>query len=426
MMIKKEMIAMLLAGGQGSRLGVLTEKVAKPAVAFGGKYRIIDFPLSNCINSGIDTVGVLTQYQPLRLNTHIGIGIPWDLDRNEGGVTVLPPYEKSTSSEWYTGTANAIYQNLDYMEQYNPDYVLILSGDHIYKMDYEIMLNYHKANKADITIACMPVPIEEASRFGIMVTDESGRVTEFEEKPEKPSSNLASMGIYIFSWKVLKEALIALKEQSNCDFGKHILPYCKDKGQRLFAYEYNGYWKDVGTLGSYWEANMELIDIIPEFNLYEEYWKIYTKGDIIPPQYIAADAVTDRCIIGEGTEIYGEVHNSVIGPNVVISRGAVVEDSIIMRNSTVGENTILNKAIIAEDVTIGDNVTVGFGEEAENVLKPAVYAFGIATIGENSVIPDNVKIGRNTAISGVTTATNYSGGVLASGQVIKVKDGEQA
>lgn len=420
------MIAMLLAGGQGSRLGVLTEKVAKPAVAFGGKYRIIDFPLSNCINSGIDTVGVLTQYQPLRLNTHIGIGIPWDLDRNEGGVTVLPPYEKNTSSEWYTGTANAIYQNLDYMEQYNPDYVLILSGDHIYKMDYEIMLNYHKANKADITIACMPVPIEEANRFGIMVTDESGRVTEFEEKPEKPSSNLASMGIYIFSWKVLKEALIALKEQSNCDFGKHILPYCKDKGQRLFAYEYNGYWKDVGTLGSYWEANMELIDIIPEFNLYEEFWKIYTKGDIILPQYIAADAVTDRCIIGEGTEIYGEVHNSVIGPNVVISRGAVVEDSIIMRNSTVGENTILNKAIIAEDVTIGDNVTVGFGEEAENVLKPAVYAFGLATIGENSVIPDNVKIGRNTAISGVTTATNYPGGVLASGQVIKVKDGEQA
>ena len=422
-MIKKEMIAMLLAGGQGSRLGVLTEKVAKPAVAFGGKYRIIDFPLSNCINSGIDTVGVLTQYQPLRLNTHIGIGIPWDLDRNEGGVTVLPPYEKSTSSEWYTGPANAIYQNLDYMEQYNPDYVLILSGDHIYKMDYEIMLNYHKANKADITIACMPVPIEEASRFGIMVTDESGRVTEFEEKPEKPSSNLASMGIYIFSWKVLKEALIALKEQSNCDFGKHILPYCKDKGQRLFAYEYNGYWKDVGTLGSYWEANMELIDIIPEFNLYEEYWKIYTKGDIIPPQYIAADAVTDRCIIGEGTEIYGEVHNSVIGPNVVISRGAVVEESIIMRNSTVGENTILNKAIIAEDVTIGDNVTVGFGEEAENVLKPAVYAFGIATIGENSVIPDNVKIGKNTAISGVTTKDDYPDGELAGGQVIAAKDG---
>ena len=329
-MIKKEMIAMLLAGGQGSRLGVLTEKVAKPAVAFGGKYRIIDFPLSNCINSGIDTVGVLTQYQPLRLNTHIGIGIPWDLDRIEGGVTVLPPYEKSTSSEWYTGTANAIYQNLAYMEQYNPDYVLILSGDHIYKMDYEVMLDFHKVNKADITIACMPVPIEEASRFGIMVTDESNRITEFEEKPEHPSSNLASMGIYIFSWPVLKEALIALKDQNGCDFGKHILPYCKEKGQRLFAYEYNGYWKDVGTLGSYWEANMELIDIIPEFNLYEEFWRIYTKGDVIPPQYISEDAVVDKCIIGEGTEIYGEVHNSVIGPNVVIGKGSVIRDSIIM------------------------------------------------------------------------------------------------
>lgn len=422
-MIKKEMIAMLLAGGQGSRLGVLTEKVAKPAVAFGGKYRIIDFPLSNCINSGIDTVGVLTQYQPLRLNTHIGIGIPWDLDRNEGGVTVLPPYEKSTSSEWYTGTANAIYQNLAYMEQYNPDYVLILSGDHIYKMDYEVMLDFHKANKADITIACMPVPIEEASRFGIMVTDESSRITEFEEKPEHPSSNLASMGIYIFSWPVLKEALIALKDQNGCDFGKHILPYCKEKGQRLFAYEYNGYWKDVGTLGSYWEANMELIDIIPEFNLYEEFWRIYTKGDVIPPQYISEDAVVDKCIIGEGTEVYGEVHNSVIGPNVVIGRGSVIRDSIIMKNTSVGENVVMDKAIVAEDVVVGNNVVIGCGEEAPNVLKPAVYSFGLAAIGENSVIPDNVKIGKNTAISGVTTKEDYPDGELAAGQVIAAKDG---
>ena len=422
-MIKKEMIAMLLAGGQGSRLGVLTEKVAKPAVAFGGKYRIIDFPLSNCINSGIDTVGVLTQYQPLRLNTHIGIGIPWDLDRNEGGVTVLPPYEKSTSSEWYTGTANAIYQNLAYMEQYNPDYVLILSGDHIYKMDYEVMLDFHKANKADITIACMPVPIEEASRFGIIVTDESSRITEFEEKPEHPSSNLASMGIYIFSWPVLKEALIALKDQNGCDFGKHILPYCKEKGQRLFAYEYNGYWKDVGTLGSYWEANMELIDIIPEFNLYEEFWRIYTKGDVIPPQYISEDAVVDKCIIGEGTEIYGEVHNSVIGPNVVIGKGSVIRDSIIMKNTSVGENVVMDKAIVAEDVVVGNNVVIGCGEEAPNVLKPAVYSFGLAAIGENSVIPDNVKIGKNTAISGVTTKEDYPDGELAAGQVIAAKDG---
>ena len=424
-MIKKEMIAMLLAGGQGSRLGVLTEKVAKPAVAFGGKYRIIDFPLSNCINSGIDTVGVLTQYQPLRLNTHIGIGIPWDLDRNEGGVTVLPPYEKSTSSEWYTGTANAIYQNLAYMEQYNPDYVLILSGDHIYKMDYEVMLDFHKANKADITIACMPVPIEEASRFGIMVTDESNRITEFEEKPEHPSSNLASMGIYIFSWPVLKDALIALKDQNGCDFGKHILPYCKEKGQRLFAYEYNGYWKDVGTLGSYWEANMELIDIIPEFNLYEEFWRIYTKGDVIPPQYISEDAVVDKCIIGEGTEIYGEVHNSVIGPNVVIGKGSVIRDSIIMKNTSVGENVVMDKAIVAEDVVVGNNVVIGCGEEAPNVLKPAVYAFGIATVGERSVIPDNVRIGKNTAISGITVPEDYPDGELAGGQVITAKDGDE-
>ncbi len=426
-MIKKEMIAMLLAGGQGSRLGVLTEKVAKPAVAFGGKYRIIDFPLSNCINSGIDTVGVLTQYQPLRLNTHIGIGIPWDLDRNIGGVTVLPPYEKSSNTDWYTGTANAIYQNMEYMEQYNPDYVLILSGDHIYKMDYEVMLDYHKANRADCTIAVMPVPMEEASRFGIIVAEDNGRIQEFQEKPKQPKSNLASMGIYIFSWPVLKEALIAKKNQSNCDFGMHIIPYCHEKGERLFAYEFNGYWKDVGTLGSYWEANMELIDVVPEFNLYEEFWRVYTKGDIIPPQYIADTAIIDRCIIGEGTEIYGKVHNSVIGSGVRIEEGAVVRDSILMRGTFIGRNTILDKAIVAENVTIGADCVIGTGEEAPNVYKPKVYGFGIATIGENSVIPAGVKIGRNTAIIGETLPEDYTDGVLASGGVImKEKAGDEA
>ena len=423
-MIKKEMIAMLLAGGQGSRLGVLTEKVAKPAVAFGGKYRIIDFPLSNCINSGIDTVGVLTQYQPLRLNTHIGIGIPWDLDRNVGGVTVLPPYEKSGNSDWYTGTANAIFQNMAYMETYNPDYVLILSGDHIYKMDYEVMLDYHKANKADVTIACMPVPIEEASRFGVMITDGNGRITEFEEKPEHPRSNLASMGIYIFSWPALKESLLALKDQPNCDFGKHILPYCRDNGKALYAYEFNGYWKDVGTLGSYWEANMELIDIIPEFNLYEEFWKIYTKGDIIRPQYIASEATIDRSIISDGAEIYGEVHNSVIGAGVTVEKGAVIHDSIIMKETVIGENAHIDKSIIAENVIVGDNVVMGVGEEAPNVLKPAVYGFGLVTIAENTVIPSNVKIGKNTAISGETTLEDYLDGELVSGGAIVKKDGE--
>ena len=423
-MIKKEMIAMLLAGGQGSRLGVLTEKVAKPAVAFGGKYRIIDFPLSNCINSGIDTVGVLTQYQPLRLNTHIGIGIPWDLDRNEGGVTVLPPYEKSTSSEWYTGTANAIFQNMDYMEQYNPDYVLILSGDHIYKMDYEVMLDFHKANKADVTIACMPVPIEEASRFGIMVTDDIGRITEFEEKPEHPSSNLASMGIYIFSWPALKEALMSLKDQNSCDFGKHVLPYCKEKGERLFAYEYNGYWKDVGTLGSYWEANMELIDIIPEFNLYEEFWKIYTNSEILPPQYISAQSVIERSIICNGAEVYGEVHNSIIGSGVIIGEGSVIKDSIIMKDARIGKNCVVDKAIIAENCVVGDNVTFGIGSDVPNKMKPNIYSGGLATIGENSVIPSNVQIGKNTAISGVTAAEDYEDGVLASGETL-IKAGER-
>ena len=423
-MIKKEMIAMLLAGGQGSRLGVLTEKVAKPAVAFGGKYRIIDFPLSNCINSGIDTVGVLTQYQPLRLNTHIGIGIPWDLDRNVGGVTVLPPYEKSTSSEWYSGTANAIYQNMAYMETYNPDYVLILSGDHIYKMDYEVMLDYHKANHADVTIACMPVPIEEASRFGVMITDGNGKITDFEEKPEHPRSNLASMGIYIFSWPALKESLNALKDQPGCDFGKHILPYCKDNNKRLFAYEFNGYWKDVGTLGSYWEANMELIDIIPEFNLYEEFWKIYTKGDVIRPQYISAEATVERSLVGEGAEIYGEIHNSVIGADVRIEKGAVIRDSIIMRHSHIGAGTTIDKAIIAENVEVGNNVVMGVGEEAPNVLKPKIYSFGLVTVGENAVIPDNVRIGKNVCISGVTTAEDYPNGELPSGGAIVEKDGE--
>ena len=422
-MIKKEMIAMLLAGGQGSRLGVLTSKVAKPAVAFGGKYRIIDFPLSNCINSGVDTVGVLTQYQPLRLNTHIGIGIPWDLDRNIGGVTVLPPYEKSSNSEWYTGTANAIYQNLEYMESYNPEYVLILSGDHIYKMDYEVMLDFHKANNAEVTIAVMPVPIEEASRFGIMIADENHRITEFEEKPEHPRSNLASMGIYIFNWKTLKEALIAMADQPALDFGKHVIPYCHEKGAPLYAYEFTGYWKDVGTLSSYWEANMELIDIVPEFNLYEEYWKIYTKSEIQPPDYIAADSVVERSIIGEGSEVYGEVYNSVIGCGVTIGKGTVIRDSIIMNQTQIGEGCEINKAIIAENVVVGNQVKLGVGEETENDTAPHIYNHGLVTIGEKSVIPDGISVGKNSVISGVTAAADYEDSQLASGKTL-IKAGE--
>ena len=361
--------------------------------------------------------------RPLRLNTHIGIGIPWDLDRNNGGVTVLPPYERSNNSEWYTGTANAIYQNLRYMESYNPEYVLILSGDHIYKMDYEVMLDFHKANNAEVTIAVMPVPIEEASRFGIMIADENHRITEFEEKPEHPRSNLASMGIYIFNWKTLKEALIAMADQPALDFGKHVIPYCHEKGAPLYAYEFTGYWKDVGTLSSYWEANMELIDIVPEFNLYEEYWKIYTKSEIQPPDYIAGDSVVERSIIGEGSDIYGEVYNSVIGCGVTIGKGTVIRDSIIMNQTQIGEGCEINKAIIAENVVVGNQVRLGVGEETENDTAPHIYNHGLVTIGEKSVIPDGISVGKNSVISGVTAAADYEDSQLASGKTL-IKAGE--
>ena len=421
-MIKKEMIAMLLAGGQGSRLGVLTSGMAKPAVSFGGKYRIIDFPLSNCINSGVDTVGVLTQYMPLRLNTHIGIGIPWDLDKNVGGVSVLPPYEKIEHTEWYTGTANAIFQNMNYMESFNPDYVLILSGDHIYKMDYETMLDFHKENGADVTIAVMPVPMEEAKRFGIMITDENKKITDFEEKPAHPRSNLASMGIYIFSWPALKEALIANQNQPGLDFGKHVIPYCRDKGEALYAYEFNGYWKDVGTLTSYWEANMELIDIVPDFNLYEEYWKIYTKSVSLPPQYFGENSHVERSIIGEGSEIYGQVYNSVIGCDVIIGEGCVVRDSILMNNTVIGAGSSLQKVITAEDVTIGSNVHLGVGDEAPNETDPSIYREGLVVLGEGTSFPDNLNIGKNVMINGATEPSDYPGGTLASGRKL-VKGG---
>ena len=423
-MIKKEMIAMLLAGGQGSRLGVLTAKMAKPAVAFGGKYRIIDFPLSNCINSGVDTVGVLTQYQPLRLNTHIGIGIPWDLDRNIGGVTVLPPYEKSANSEWYTGTANAIYQNIDYIDSFNPDYVLILSGDHIYKMDYEVMLDFHKENHAEVTIAVMPVPLEEAKRFGVMITDDKRQITDFEEKPEHPRSNLASMGIYIFNWETLKEALICNSNQQALDFGKHIIPYCHEKGSPLYAFEFNGYWKDVGTLSSYWEANMELINIVPEFNLYEEYWKIYTRSTILPPQFIAENSVIEKSIIGEGSDIYGQIFNSVIGCGVVIEEGTVIRDSIIMDETHIGKNCELNKAIVAEGAVLEDSVRLGIGEEVPNETDPHIYTDGMVTVGEKSIIPEGVTVGKNTVIFGTTTPDDYENANLASGRTL-IKAGDE-
>ena len=359
--MKKEMIAMLLAGGQGSRLGVLTAKVAKPAVTFGGKYRIIDFPLSNCINSGIDTVGVLTQYQPLRLNTHIGIGIPWDLDRNEGGVTILPPYEKAEKTEWYTGTANAIYQNLAYMEQYHPDYVLILSGDHIYKMDYEVMLDYHKSHNADVTVAVMPVPQEDASRFGIVITDGKGKIQEFQEKPEHPKSNLASMGIYIFNWKLLRKMLVAdMKDPDSAhDFGKNIIPQMLADGKTLLAYEFKGYWKDVGTIDSLWEANMDLLDKKDELDLGAYSWKIYTADVSTLPAYIGEEAETDRVYITQGCECSGKVTHTVMFTNSKVAEGATVTDSVLMPGAVVDEGATVTRAMIANGVRIGKGAVVG-------------------------------------------------------------------
>ena len=418
-MKQNSMLAMILAGGRGSRLHDLTNKVAKPAVSYGGKYRIVDFPLSNCANSGVDVVGVLTQYESIQLNSYVAAGGRWGLDAKDSGVYVLPPREKADENlNVYRGTADAISQNIDFIDKFDPEYVLVLSGDHIYKMNYDKMLAAHKEAKADATIAVIGVPMKEASRFGILITDEHNRITEFEEKPAVPRSNLASMGIYIFSWPVLKEALIKMKDEPGCDFGKHIIPYCHAKGDRSFAYEYNGYWKDVGTLGSYWEANMELIDIIPEFNLYEEYWKIYTKSDVIPPQYIASDAHIERSIVGEGTEVYGDVINSVIGAGVTIAKGAVVKDSIVMQGSVIGAGTSVEKAIIAENVKVGSDVQIGVGEYAPSTYDQKVYQFDLAPIGENSIIPDGVKIGKNTAIAGETTVGDYPDGLLASGNYI--------
>ncbi len=419
-MRKKEMIAMLLAGGQGSRLGVLTRKVAKPAVTYGGRYRIIDFPLSNCINSGVDTVGVLTQYQPLRLNQHIGIGIPWDLDKKNGGVTILAPHvKKGDAGDWFMGTANAIYQNIDFIDSNDPEYVLILSGDHIYKMDYSKMLRHHKEKNAAATIAVLEVPMEEAGRFGIMNTEEDDRIYQFEEKPKNPKSNLASMGIYIFTWSRLREALLEDNEvHVDSDFGKHIIPKMLEEGQTLYAYRFKGYWKDVGTIESYWESNMELIKALPEFNLYEDFWKIYTNNDHQPPQYTAPGAVVKESLISDGSEIYGEVHHSILGPQVVVEKGAVVRDSIIMGGTVVGAESVIDRCIIDEDCCIGKRIHMGIGENIPNETKPNIYDSGITVLGVKTTVPDDITIGKNCVIYGTTKPEDYENQKLESGKTV--------
>ena len=379
-MTKKNMIAMILAGGQGSRLGLMTKSMAKPAVPFGAKYRIIDFVLSNCSNSGIDTVGILTQYKPQMLNSHIGIGSPWDLDRVHGGVAMLPPYMTEQGGDWYKGTANAVYQNMNFMDQYDPNYVLILSGDHIYKMNYRKMLQAHIKNGADATIAVIDVPLEEASRFGIMNCDENHIIQEFEEKPAHPKSTLASMGIYIFSYDQLKSYLIADAEDPSSanDFGKNIIPNMIRDGKKLLAYQFSGYWKDVGTIESYWEANMDLLSEQNEVRLFDNSWKMYTETGIWPAQHIGERAVLKNCLVSEGCEIYGEVENSIIFPGVKIAETARVVNSIVMSGCVVEDQVIVNKAIILENSVIESNNVVGDGEQivlvdAESHIKPNYY-----------------------------------------------------
>ncbi|MFY9944874.1 MAG: glucose-1-phosphate adenylyltransferase [Exiguobacterium chiriqhucha] len=359
--MKQEMVAMLLAGGEGKRLGPLTRKTAKPAVNFGGKYRIIDFPLSNCTNSGITTVGVLTQYEPLELNRYLGIGSAWDLDRRNGGLAILPPYQAQSGKNWYEGTANAIYRNLSYIDDYDSEYVLILSGDHIYKMDYEKMLDFHKEKQADVTISVMEVPWDEAPRFGILNTSDDLRINEFDEKPEKPKSNLASMGIYIFNWKVLREHLIqdAEDETSSFDFGKNIIPNTLLDGLDVFAYKFKGYWKDVGTIQSLWEANMDLLEEDPPFDLYDPNWKIYSVNPNQTPQFIGKDACVEQSVINEGCQIEGEVQHSVLFYDVRVGEGSLVKDSVIMPGARIGKDVTIHRAIVASCAVIQDGATVG-------------------------------------------------------------------
>ena len=387
---KQEIVAMLLAGGQGTRLQVLTKDMAKPAVPFGGKYRIIDFPLSNCSNSGISTVGVLTQFMPLELNSYMGNGNPWDLDRVDGGLTILPPYTAGKTGEWYKGTANAIYQNIKYIEQYDPEYVLILSGDHIYKMNYNKMLEFHKEKKADLTVAHINVPLEEASRFGILNTDDDLRIVEFLEKPEHPVSTKASMGIYIFNWKVLKEYLIRDEKnpESEKDFGKNIIPMLLEEDRRIYAFPFAGYWKDVGTIESLWEANMDLIKRKEDFNISDKTWKIYYRHEGRLPQYIGESAEVTESMISDGTIVLGKVHESIVSSGVSIAQNSKVLGSIIMQNAVIEEGATVVNSIIAEGTVVKSGVTVGH-EEIE------LGKDMITVIGNFEVVEEDTKVGGN-------------------------------
>lgn len=394
---KTECLAMLLAGGQGSRLGILTKNVAKPAVPYGGKYRIIDFPLSNCVNSGIYTVGVLTQYQPLELNDYIGNGQAWDLDRANGGVHILSPYQQIKGTDWYRGTANAIYQNINFIDRYNPEYVAVLSGDHIYKMDYSKMLAYHKEKDAACTIAMLEVPWEEASRFGLMFTDEEGRITAFEEKPKEPKSNQASMGVYMFTWSKLREYLIAdeAKEDTSNDFGKDVIPAMHEAGERLFAYRFDGYWKDVGTIDSLWEANLDLLNPVANIDLSDASWKIYSNNPVTPPQYIASTAEVQNSLITGGSHVEGEIDYSILFSNVVVDEGAEVKYSIVMPGARIEKGAKVQYAMIAENAVVKSGAVVGEDpQECADLEK-----WGVAVVGPNLTVGEKAKVHAKVMIS---------------------------
>ncbi len=403
-----ECVAMILAGGQGSRLGALTKDVAKPAVPFGGKYRIIDFALSNCTHSGIETVGVLTQYQPLELNTYIGNGVPWDLDRSFGGVYVLPPYVKAEKGEWYKGTANAIYQNISFIQQFDPKYVLVLSGDHIYKMNYAKMLACHKEHNAAATVAVMPVPWEEAPRFGIMDVDSVGRIVEFEEKPEKPKSNLASMGIYIFNWQILKKYLIVDENnpRSENDFGKNVIPQMLSMNEPMYTYHFEDYWRDVGTVQSLWEAHMDMLSDPPRLDIRDDKWTIYSRNPVKPPHFISKSAVLKNCTITEGCDIYGVIEHSIISEGVTVEKGAIVRDSIIMPNAKIGEGAIVEKAIVGPGCSVGANDMIGLREIEDNPYQSKYCSDGIVLLEGGIMIDDNVEIGKNSMVENDIIAGN--------------------
>ncbi|GAB6188339.1 glucose-1-phosphate adenylyltransferase [Marinitoga arctica] len=411
-------VALILAGGQGTRLGAITEYLAKPAVPYGGKYRIIDFALSNCVNSGIYNVGVLTQYRPHVLNKHLGIGKPWDLDIKSGGLTILPPYVSNKDQSWYQGTADAIFQNIEYVDSYNPDFVVILSGDHIYKMDYNEMIDFHIEKGANVTIACMEVPINEAHRFGIMVTDSFNRVVEFQEKPKKPRGNLASLGIYVFTWSTLKKLLIEDSKDisSEHDFGKNIIPKMLEENEKLYAFNYEGYWRDVGTLQSYWESNLELLGPMPLLNLHDKNWKIFTQSEELPPAFISENSKLIGSLVSEGCEVYGDVKNSVIFQGVIIEEGAIIKDSVIMNNTIIKKGAYIEKAIICENSEIGENVKIGVGEFSENKYNNKVYNADITLIGFNVKIPANINIGKNVIVGNYIT--NISEDIPSGGYVI--------